>query len=601
MVKKSIKVIAVLSSLILLFSLVAVLVFNPNSFLNENVVLSGKEDIDFTEVEKEVYSARCSRARENTEIPIHSAGGDGLDSPIVIMNVHELQDISNDLSAHYVLGADIDASETVGWNGGAGFAPLGTDTDNSFTGTLDGNNHTITDLYIDRPDAGNVGMFGYVGDSGIVCNVGLKDADVSSGTYNCIGTLVGRNRGTVSNSWATGHVYGGYRVGGLVGQNEPGTVIDSHAAVEVNAEDGRIGGLVGFNVDGIVSHSYATGDVTGGWYVGGLVGRNYGGTIEYSFATGSVNGGSCVGGLSGDNEEGTVTDSYATGDVFGSSWAVGGLMGYVWGCSVTNTYSTGSVDGDSETGGLIGYRVGGSVTSSFWDTETSGMDTSSGGVGKTTEEMMTLSTFAEAGWDIAHVQDHEDEIWYIDQDNDYPRLWWEEYVEPITFDIPLFAGGEAEGWNFVSFNLVPVNTDITAILADIEDNFDRLMYYDASFNAWSSYVPGRVEHYDQLQSWNHTMGIWILMNTDDVLTITGTAPVSTDITLRPGWNMVGLPSESAGNHGLPVEITKIGYFDAAEEYNLAYTEGVDVFEFQPGQGYWVYNEVSHSVIWTVEY
>ena len=44
-----------------------------------------------------------------------------------------------------------------------------------------------------------------------------------------------------------------------------------------------------------------------------------------------------------------------------------------------------------------------------------------------------------------------------------------------------------------------------------------------------------------------------------------------DITLYPGWNMVGLPSNSAGSQGLPAEVTGIGSFDATLEYNVAYS------------------------------
>ena len=38
----------------------------------------------------------------------------------------DLQGISGDLDGYYVLGADIDATSTSGWNSGAGFNPIGT-------------------------------------------------------------------------------------------------------------------------------------------------------------------------------------------------------------------------------------------------------------------------------------------------------------------------------------------------------------------------------------------------------------------------------------------------------------------------------------------
>ncbi len=173
--------------------------------------------------------------------------------------------------------------------------------------------------------------------------------------------------------------------------------------------------------------------------------------------------------------------------------------------------------------------------------------------------------------------------------------------ETETFDIPLSAGGDAGGWNFVSFNLIPTDTSLEAILADIDGNYDRVMYYDSSTGEWSSYVPGRAERYNNLQSWSHRMGIWIRMTTGDTLTIEGSPPASTDITLYSGWTMVGLPSETAGNHGLPGEVDRVGYFDDSQTYNLAYDYSPEAFSFEPGKGYWVHNPTDTAVVWTVDY
>ncbi|MFO8108992.1 MAG: M14 family zinc carboxypeptidase [Thermoplasmata archaeon] len=171
--------------------------------------------------------------------------------------------------------------------------------------------------------------------------------------------------------------------------------------------------------------------------------------------------------------------------------------------------------------------------------------------------------------------------------------------ELSTFEIPLFAGGESGGWNFVSFNLIPVDSSLDVILDGITGSYDRVMYFDASTGMWHSYMPGRPSHFNNLQNWNHRIGIWIRMTKNDTLTIEGTIPTSTTITLKPGWNMVGMPSESTGNHGLPEEVTCVGYFSGDEESNIAYTETVSAFEFEPGKGYWVYNDASESVYWNV--
>jgi hypothetical protein len=93
--------------------------------------------------------------------------------PYIITTVGQLQEMKNNLSAHYALGKDIDASETVNWNGGAGFEPVGTSA-STFAGSLDGRGYKITNLYINRsgesPDPKVVGSQ-TIGDK----DLGLKD------------------------------------------------------------------------------------------------------------------------------------------------------------------------------------------------------------------------------------------------------------------------------------------------------------------------------------------------------------------------------------------------------------------------------------------
>ena len=173
-------------------------------------------------------------------------------------------------------------------------------------------------------------------------------------------------------------------------------------------------------------------DVNGtGHYIGGLVGCNSGGAITTSYSTGTMTGNEDVGGLVGLNE-GSIDMSYSTGIVNGK-YRVGGLAGHNWG-SIITSYSAGTVTGESRVGGLVGYiskggRTGGGsgrITASFWDIETSGQTTSAGGTGKTTAEMQTANTFIEAGWDfVDETANGMEDIWWILEGQDYPRLWWE--------------------------------------------------------------------------------------------------------------------------------------------------------------------------------
>lgn len=208
---------------------------------------------------------------------------------ILIRDWYQLNAIRNNLSGNYLLMNNLD-STTAGYdalaintaNQGKGWEPI-----RNFTGAFDGQGYEIKDLFIDRPDEDNVGLFGYVqrgpiiwvpfgcvpSVSGFITDTGVVNATVTG--YRNVGSLVGLHDGiTVSNSNSTGNVTGNYTVGGLVGLNY-GTVSNSYSTGSVTGNY-TIGGLVGLNDGGTVSDSYATGSVTGNYEVGGLVGDNYG-------------------------------------------------------------------------------------------------------------------------------------------------------------------------------------------------------------------------------------------------------------------------------------------------------------------------------------
>ncbi len=314
-----------------------------------------------------------------------------------IRDWHDLNAVRDNLRGHYILMNDLD-STTAGYtelasptsNEGKGWQPIGT-SDNLFTGTFDGQGYEIRDLFSNRPGEMYVGLFGVVGEGGVVQNIGVVNADVTG--YGGVGGLVGDNDGgTVSNSYSTGSVTGTGWVGGLVGANL-GTVSNSYSTGSVTGGE-WVGGLVGWNEDAPVSNSYSTGNVTGDLGVGGLVGASSG-TVSNSYSTGSVTGDVNVGGLVGENTA-TVSDSY----------------------------STGSVTGDSHVGGLVGDNPG-TVSNSFWDTETSGQANSAGGTGKPTAEMQYIATFT--AWNIIAVANlsNPSYIWNIVDEQTYPFLSWQ--------------------------------------------------------------------------------------------------------------------------------------------------------------------------------
>jgi hypothetical protein len=166
-------------------------------------------------------------------------------------------------------------------------------------------------------------------------------------------------------------------------------------------------------------------NITGWDYVGGLAANNEG-HMTSCYTTGTVRGvGWHTGGLVGQNND-TVTHCYSAATVIGDN-CVGGLVGFNDLGRVTNCYSTGVVSGRYFIGGLNGQNPG-DVTGCFWDTQTSGQTKSAGGTGKTTAEMQTVGTFLEAGWDfVGETANGTEDIWWIDEGKDYPRLWWETH------------------------------------------------------------------------------------------------------------------------------------------------------------------------------
>jgi len=217
----------------------------------------------------------------------------------ILHTCEDLQNMKNNLSASYYLANDIDCSDTVNWNSGAGFEPVGT-----FTGTFDGQGHKITDLYINRPSTDYAGLFGCTSSGSEIRNIGLENVVVTGNEY--VGGLAGQNRGTITNSSSTGSVTGNEaRVGGLAGRNYGGTIENCYSTAGVNGWQ-IVGGLVGSNrmpyggTMARILNSYSTGSITGTWRVGGLAGQNYwDGEIINSYSHSSVSGDSDIGGLVG--------------------------------------------------------------------------------------------------------------------------------------------------------------------------------------------------------------------------------------------------------------------------------------------------------------
>ena len=76
--------------------------------------------------------------------------------------------------------------------------------------------------------------------------------------------------------------------------------------------------------------------------------------------------------------------------------------------------------------GLVPLDTSKTEDNCLWDSEVSGQTESAGGTGLTTAEMMTAAPFLAVGWDfVGEVENGTEDLWWIDEGTDYPRLWWE--------------------------------------------------------------------------------------------------------------------------------------------------------------------------------
>lgn len=179
-----------------------------------------------------------------------SGAGTGTEKdPYQVTTPDELFEMRNDLSAHYKLMNDVDLSKwlmdnmpTTGW------APIGTAT-TPFSGSFDGNNHSISGLYINRPSVTHVGLFGYVSDA-MIHHVALLNPNIIGGQYT--GVLCAESiNGSISNCVIIGgsieSTAANAYVGGIVAcMNWTSNISGCYCSANIADESGSfIGGISG--------------------------------------------------------------------------------------------------------------------------------------------------------------------------------------------------------------------------------------------------------------------------------------------------------------------------------------------------------------------
>ena len=117
-----------------------------------------------------------------------------------------------------------------------------------FSGTFEGNGHTIVGLQLDQ-DGSNTGLFRYLTETAVVRDLHMMGYVTPGGTGSTVGSIAGSNAGIIENCSFEGKVTGIDNVGGLVGVNQ---------------------------LTGSISQCHTSGIVNGQHFVGGICGNNYG-------------------------------------------------------------------------------------------------------------------------------------------------------------------------------------------------------------------------------------------------------------------------------------------------------------------------------------
>ena len=247
-------------------------------------------------------------------------------------------------SASAMLTADIDlknychaaedGKELLSW------IPIGNDN-NRWKGNMDGQGHTISNLYI-KTAQDYVGLFGYT-DGATIQDLTFdyaKVENVSTTTTYDTGILAGHAYGD-----SPSHIKG-------IKTTENCTVIGQ--------ED--TGGIVGFayiNLENCENHSC----VKGAYYVGGIAGSSAEKNIKRCTNYGTVdNDGRYIGGIIGNAYGTSIEDCANYGKITNKGWYAGGIAGETTNSSIQNVFSYGDVTNTYDNPGIIIGQVNGTLT-----------------------------------------------------------------------------------------------------------------------------------------------------------------------------------------------------------------------------------------------
>ncbi|QOR35899.1 Ig-like domain-containing protein [Clostridium sp. 'deep sea'] len=277
------------------------------------------------------------------------AGGLGtLQDPYLISNAKHLSNIRYSLKANYALQKDIDLPDNHWWAIATQNAP--------FTGSLNGNNYTVSNLSISANFNSNIGLFAALGDNCNIYNLKINIGGNGVTGLNQVGGLAGyvkaANAKIINVSISGGNIAGLDNVGGLFGYvnftNNNCLIKNCFNKANINFNKiflgSRVGGLIGYLKNGKIENCYASGIVRASNQVGGLIGKVTASSgssfaIKNSFAVGEVvafnfmfkdYAGGFIGMVCNESSSDcSISNSYASSDVIYANNEANGFIGYV--------------------------------------------------------------------------------------------------------------------------------------------------------------------------------------------------------------------------------------------------------------------------------
>lgn len=305
------------------------------------------------------------------------AGGDGSEaSPYLIEIPEQLRFMADAVNndnyifgeKHYKLNADIslnavwtidDISSEGILSSGTPWTPIGTwhETDinlrTPFQGSFDGNNYTISNIFINNADDYQ-GLFGAVL-GGTIKNLNIDNSYIKGNNY--VGGIVG---------YVEGYYDGNSKI---IGCHNAATVSGSPSII------GGVGGIAGRTTRIEIAMCTNRGEISGilqdgGDNIGGIAGWIYRGSLTDCMNSGAISGRHTIGGLAGaiDNcNSNDIKNVYNAGTVSGLS-NIGGLVGRFNSTNyIKNSFNTGMITGNYFVGGIAGHvNAETTVTNSYF-------------------------------------------------------------------------------------------------------------------------------------------------------------------------------------------------------------------------------------------